>query len=45
MAFLNGELEKRNVKLNEPLTSFTYARDISIETGGGLFTENVLISL
>nr|DAN05326.1 MAG TPA: major capsid protein [Caudoviricetes sp.] len=41
MAFLNGELEKRNVKLNEPLTSFTYARDISIETGGGLFTENV----
>lgn len=40
MAFLNGELEKRNVKLNEPLTSFTYARDIFIETGGG-FVENV----
>ena len=40
MAFLDGELEKRNVKLNEPLTSFTYARDIFIETGGG-FVETV----
>lgn len=35
MAFLTGELEKRDNTLNEPLTSTTYARDIVINTGGG----------
>ncbi len=35
MAFLNGELEKRDVKLNEPLASVTFARDIPVKTGGG----------
>lgn len=40
MAFLVGELEKRDPKLREPLTSVTYPRDIVIKTGGG-FVENV----
>jgi hypothetical protein len=40
MAFLVGELEKRDPKLREPLTSVTYQRDIVIKTGGG-FVENV----
>lgn len=35
MAFLNGELEKRDTKLNEPLSSVTFARDIPIKTGSG----------
>lgn len=35
MAFLVGELEKRDPKLREPLTSVTYPRDIYINTGGG----------
>lgn len=35
MAFLVGELEKRDAKLREPLTSVTYPRDIVIRTGGG----------
>ncbi|WP_061342975.1 DUF2184 domain-containing protein [Clostridium botulinum] len=35
MAYLNGELEKRDTKLNEPLTSVTFARDIPVKTGGG----------
>ena len=39
MAFLVGELEKRDPKLREPLTSVTYARDIVVKTGGG-FVEN-----
>ncbi len=35
MAFLTGELEKRDPKLNEPLTSVTWMRDIVAKTGGG----------
>ena len=35
MAFLEGELEKRDNKLNEPLTSVTWPRDIPVKTGGG----------
>lgn len=35
MAFLVGELEKRDPKLYEPLTSTTWARDIVAQTGGG----------
>jgi len=35
MAFLVGELEKRDPKLREPLTSVTYPRDIVVKTGGG----------
>ena len=36
MAFLTSELEKLDPLLREPLTSFTYPRDIFIETGGGM---------
>ncbi|OHW63079.1 hypothetical protein EUAN_08630 [Andreesenia angusta] len=35
MAFLVGELEKRDMELNEPLTSVTWPRDIVANTGGG----------
>lgn len=35
MAFLVGELEKRDEKLHEPLTSITWARDMPVKTGGG----------
>ena len=35
LAFLIGELEKRNPKLLEPLTSTTWPRDITAKTGGG----------
>lgn len=35
MAFLEGELEKRDPKIREPLTSVTWQRDIYAETGGG----------
>lgn len=35
MAFLEGELEKRDPKIREPLTSVTWPRDIVAETGGG----------
>lgn len=35
MAFLVGELEKIDPKLLEPLTSFTYPRDIVLKNGGG----------
>lgn len=35
MAFLEGELEKKDTKLNEPLTSVTWMRDIVANTGGG----------
>jgi hypothetical protein len=35
MAFLVGELEKRDPKLNQPLTSVTWMRDIVAKTGGG----------
>lgn len=34
-AFLVSELEKRDAKIREPLTSVTYPRDININTGGG----------
>ena len=34
-AFLTGELEKRDMLVRTPLTSFTYARDIPIRVGGG----------
>ena len=34
-AFLASELEKRDPLLRKPLTSFTYPRDIPINTGGG----------
>lgn len=35
LAFLVGELEKRDPKLREPLTSVTWPRDIVVKTGGG----------
>ena len=35
LAFLVGELEKRDPKLREPLVSVTYPRDIVVKTGGG----------
>ena len=35
MAFLVGELEKRDPRLLEPMTSTTWARDIVATTGGG----------
>lgn len=35
MAFLEGELEKRDPKVREPLTSITWPRDIVAQTGGG----------
>ena len=34
-AFLVSELEKRDPMIRKPLTSFTYPRDIVIQTGGG----------
>lgn len=34
-SFLVSELEKRDPLVRVPLTSFTYARDIPIKTGGG----------
>ena len=34
-AFLISELEKRDPMIRKPLTSFTYPRDIVIESGGG----------
>lgn len=39
-AFLVSELEKRDTKIREPLTSFTYPRDVPISVGGG-WVENV----
>lgn len=35
MAFLVGELEKRDEKFHEPLTSTTWPRDMPVKTGGG----------
>jgi hypothetical protein len=35
MAFLNGELEKRDPRLLEPLQSVTWPRDVVAKTGGG----------
>ena len=34
-AFLQSELEKRDLVIRQPLTSFTYGRDIPIRVGGG----------
>lgn len=44
-AFLQGELEKRDPKLLEPLKSVTWMRDIYAETGGGFvdFTSNIYV--
>ncbi|KZE79307.1 hypothetical protein AV654_17720 [Paenibacillus elgii] len=45
MAFLNGELEKRDARLLEPLSSVTWMRDIVAKTGGGWvdFTSNQFV--
>lgn len=45
LAYLNGELEKRDPKLYEPLTSVTWMRDIVADTGGGWteYTSNYFI--
>lgn len=34
-AFLVSELEKRDPKIREPLTSVTYSRDVPLKVGGG----------
>ena len=34
-AFLESELEKRDMLVRTPLTSYTYTRDIPIRVGGG----------
>lgn len=46
MAFLTGELEKRNPELNEPLVAVTWQRDMVAETGGGWvdFTSNFFVN-
>lgn len=45
MAFLVGELEKRDPRLMEPLLSVTWMRDIVSKTGGGYveFTSNYFV--
>lgn len=45
MAFLVGELEKRDPRLYEPLTSVTWTRDIVAQTGGGWieYTSNYFV--
>ena len=45
LAFLNGELEKRDPKLYEPLTSVTWQRDIVAEVGSGWgeYTSNYFV--
>jgi hypothetical protein len=35
MAFLVSELEKRDTKVREPLTSVTWMRDVPVKSGGG----------
>ena len=44
-AFVQGELEKPDFNLNEPLTSVTWPRDIPYETGGGFvdYTSNFFV--
>lgn len=44
-AFLQGELEKLNPTINEPLMSVTWPRDIVVKTGGGYvdFTSNFFV--
>ena len=45
MAFLESELEKRDPKVREPLTSVTWMRDIPVKSGGGWvdFTSNLFV--
>lgn len=45
MAFLEAELEKRDPKVHEPLTSVTWMRDMPIKSGGGWveFTSNFFV--
>ncbi len=45
LAFLNGELEKRDNTLYEPLTSVTWMRDIVADVGGGWseYTSNYFV--
>lgn len=45
LTFLTGELEKRDPKLHEPLTSVTWMRDIVADTGGGWleYTSNFFV--
>jgi hypothetical protein len=45
LAFLTGELEKRDPKLHEPLTAVTWMRDIVADTGGGWleYTSNFFV--
>lgn len=45
LTFLTGELEKRDPKLHEPLTSVTWMRDIVADTGGGWleYTSNLFV--
>jgi hypothetical protein len=44
-AFLQGELEKPDFNLNEPLVNVTWPRDVPYETGGGFvdFTSNFFV--
>jgi hypothetical protein len=50
LAFLEAELEKRDPKVREPLTSVTWMRDIPVKSGGGwvdftsFFSANYAIS-
>jgi len=46
MAFLTAELEKRDPRLLEPLSSVTWQRDIVAKTGGGWveFTSNMFVN-
>lgn len=46
LAFLESELEKRDPKVREPLTSVTWMRDIPVKSGGGGwvdFTSNLFV--
>lgn len=45
MAFLIGELEKRDMTIREPLSSVTWPRDITAVTGGGWvdYTSNMYV--
>jgi hypothetical protein len=45
LAFLRGELEKRDPQLLEPLTNISYMKDIDIIPGGGFvdYTSNVFV--
>jgi hypothetical protein len=45
LAFLRGELEKRDPKLLEPLNNVSYFKDINVVPGGGFvdYTSNVFV--